>query len=499
MDLRVRTTSAPSHKDEALVLLLSPEENPSRVMEAAGSAQASTWEGLLERKAFEGKPGQVRVLTGTSRDRYPLVVVAGTGKPHDADVFRQAMASAVRQLRELRVASASVVLPTGRGSVYRTDTVAGAVAEGAITGLYRFQVHKKEKQPRPLEALTFLAPRGEAQKAEKGVARGRVVGEAVNFARDLGNEPGNRATPTYLAETALEIAGELGLDVTILEEEDMARLGMGALLGVSKGSAEPAKLIVLTYEPPRRKNPDTVAIVGKGLTFDAGGINIKPSPKMEDMKFDMCGGAAVLATMSALPRLNAPVRVVGLVPSSENLLGAAANKPGDILTAMNGTTIEIKNTDAEGRLILADALCYATAKLRPRPKAIIDLATLTGACVVALGDQRGGLLGNNEGLVDKLLDAGETSGDRLWRLPLDEGYKKQLESTYADISNLGSGPGAGTITAAAFLEKFVGKTAWAHLDIAGTAWTEKTGGYLTKGATGFGVRVLCQLLGSWRR
>jgi leucyl aminopeptidase len=497
MDLGVRTTSPTGHKDAALVLLLGPGDDPARVIAAAGDAQRSTWERLRDREVFAGKAGEVQVLGGKAGDRYPVVVVAGTGKVETAEAFRRSASVAVRTVRDLGITSASVVLPTGRGAIWRPEVVAAAATEGALMGLYRFEAHKSEKSPRTLDALTLLAPRGEGPKAERGMERGRVVGEAVCFARDLGNEPGNRATPTYLAETALEIAGEHGLGVEILEEEDMQRLGMGALLGVSRGSAEPAKLVILTYEPSRRAPTDTVAIVGKGLTFDAGGICIKPAPKMEDMKFDMCGGAAVLATMSALGRLGAPVRVVGLVPSSENLLGSAAYKPGDILQAMNGTTIEVKNTDAEGRLILADALCYATRKLRPRPKAVVDLATLTGACIVALGDQRGGLLGNDHALIDRVFDAGEASGDALWRLPLEDGYRKQLDSVYADVANLGA-HGAGAITAGAFLEKFVGKMSWAHLDIAGMAWTEKTAGYLSKGATGFGVRVLCQMLRSWR-
>jgi len=286
--------------------------------------------------------------------------------------------------------------------------------------------------------------------------------------------------------------------VRVFEEEEMRRMGMGALLGVAQGSREPAKLIVLTYEP-RSARADTVALVGKGLTFDSGGISIKPGAKMEDMKFDMCGGAAVLAAMQAAARLRVPVRVVGLVPSSENLPDGASYKPGDILKAMNGVTIEVRNTDAEGRLILADALSYATTKLRPRPKAIVDLATLTGACVIALGDQCAGLVSNDDDLAERVAAAGRAAGDPAWRLPLGEGYRKQMASPYADVSNLGATPGAGAITAAAFLEKFVGKVPWAHLDIAGVAWTDRKDGYLSKGGTGAGVRLLCRLLADWRR
>jgi leucyl aminopeptidase len=323
------------------------------------------------------------------------------------------------------------------------------------------------------------------------------VGEAVCLARDLGNEPGNVATPTFLAATARRIADENGLRLRVMEEPEMKKLGMGALLGVSQGSAEPAKLIILTYEPKGRRRRDTVALVGKGLTFDSGGISIKPGAKMEDMKFDMCGGAAVLGTMQAVARLQVPVRVVGLVPASENLPDAAAYKPGDVLKALNGVTIEIRNTDAEGRLIMADALAYATTKMRPRPKAVLDMATLTGACVVALGDQCAGLVSNDDRLAQRVFDAGEAAGDAVWRLPLKPGYGKQLASPYADTSNLGTG-GGGAITAGAFLEKFVGKVPWAHIDIAGMAWTEKADGYLLKGATGFGVALLSRMLADWK-
>jgi len=270
---------------------------------------------------------------------------------------------------------------------------------------------------------------------------------------------------------------------------------MGSLLAVSQGSREPAKLITLTYEPRKRSRGtiETIALVGKGLTFDSGGISLKPGAKMEDMKFDMCGGAAVLGAMRAIAQLEVGVRVVAVVPSSENMPDGGAYKPGDILKAMNGKTIEVRNTDAEGRLILADALSYATSKLRPRPKAVVDLATLTGACVVALGDQHAALVSNHDPLADQLLAASAESGDALWRMPLTDGYRKKLESPVADLSNLGS-PGAGTLTAAAFLENFTGRVPWAHLDIAGMAWTAKTTGFFSPGATGFGVRVIARFL-----
>ncbi len=316
--------------------------------------------------------------------------------------------------------------------------------------------------------------------------------------RDLGNEPGNVATPTFLAETAKRIAQTYGLKLKVFEKDEMASLGMGSLLGVAQGSVQPPKLIMLTYEPANARKADTVAIVGKGLTFDTGGISIKPAEKMEDMKFDMCGGAAVLGVMQAVARIGLPIRVVGLVPASENMPDAGAYKPGDILKASNGTTIEIVNTDAEGRLILADALAYATSKLDPKPKAVVDMATLTGACVVALGSACAGLVSNDDRLAKRLEVAGEASGDPVWRLPLKDRYRDQIKSVYADVKNSG-GREAGALTAAAFLEKFVGGVPWAHLDIAGMAWTDSNRGTLSRGGTGFGVRVVVRMLQAWGR
>jgi leucyl aminopeptidase len=333
----------------------------------------------------------------------------------------------------------------------------------------------------------------------RGVEEGSVLADSVLLVRDLGNEPGNVATPTFLAEKAKAIASAHGLKVQVLEEADMKALGMGALLGVAKGSEEPAKLIVLTYEPSRRGGRvPTVAVVGKGLTFDSGGISIKPAAQMEEMKFDMCGGAAVLGILQAVARLRVPLRVVGLVPASENLPDGASYKPGDVLRAMNGTTIEVVNTDAEGRLILADALAYATSRLRPRPDAVVDLATLTGACVVALGNARCGLVSNDDRLAERLERASEGSGDAVWRLPIEDAYRERIKSVYADIRN-SAGREAGALTAAAFLERFVGGVPWAHLDIAGTAWTDQAKGVHSKGATGFGVRVVVRMLQAFGR
>ena len=498
MQVRVETTSLGRHEDDAVVLLGTKGERLTKQVGSAGKGFKPAYAALVGRKVFTGGAGQVQVLHGGGDDRIPTLVLAGLGHAKEVteEVVRHAASGAARAARAAGASAVTFVLPQGSGAAFRPDRAAEAIVEGAYQGLYRFESYKGKKAEGSIDAITVLTSQDDERRAARGAKEGRILGDAVCFARTLGNEPGNTATPTFLAEQAEAIAEEVGLDARILDEDEMAQLGMGSLLGVSQGSAEPAKLIMLTYTPKRKGSIPTVAIVGKGLTFDTGGISIKPANKMEDMKFDMCGGAAVLGAMKAVGQLKPKVRVVGLVPSSENMPGAKAYKPGDILEAMNGVTIEVRNTDAEGRLILADAMAYATSKLKPKPKAIIDLATLTGACVVALGDQHGALISNDEKLAKRLLQASDASGDALWRMPINDGYRKQLDSPYADVSNLGT-PGAGTLTAAAFLEKFTGDVPWAHLDIAGMAWTDKNAGYHSRGATGFGVRVIAKALQAW--
>ena len=304
--------------------------------------------------------------------------------------------------------------------------------------------------------------------------------------RDLGNRPANECTPTYLAQQAREMAkGRSRLTVKVLSESDMKKLGMGSLLSVSSGSAEPAKLIIFEYRGADEKDAP-VALVGKGVTFDTGGISIKPSPAMDEMKYDMCGAASVFGTVKAIDEMALPINVVGLVPATENMPSGTATKPGDIVTSMSGQTIEILNTDAEGRLILCDALTYAD---RYNPKAVIDIATLTGACVVALGHHASGIMANDQDLANALLEAGEKTNDRAWQLPLWDEYQAQIESPFADMQNIG-GRGAGTVTAACFLSRFTKDYRWAHIDIAGTAWNHDK----NKGATGRPVSLLCQYL-----
>jgi len=500
MDLRLDTTPLARVADRAVLLFVAKGADATTDVKAVGKEFAGAYANLVAREVFTGGAGQVAVLHAEKGAKVETLVLLGLGEPKslDADGLRTAAADGARAARDAGAGSFTLVLPEGESAALETAAATETVVEGVRMGLYVFETYKKDKTKKSIEKAAILVAKAAEAAARKGLEEGTILSDAVLLVRDLGNEPGNVATPTFLATAARKIAEAHQLKLKVFERDEMAEMGMGSLLGVAQGSAQPPKLIVLTYEPSGVKKPDTVAVVGKGLTFDSGGISIKPAEKMEDMKFDMCGGAAVLGVLEAVARLKLPVRVVGLVPASENLPDAAAYKPGDILRASNGVTIEIVNTDAEGRLILADALAYATGKMEPRPKAVVDMATLTGACVVALGSACAGLVSNNDKLARRLEAAGEASGDHVWRLPLRERYREQIKSIYADAKNSG-GREAGALTAAAFLEKFVGDVPWAHLDIAGTAWTDSSKGTLSRGGTGFGVRVVVRMLQAWGR
>jgi leucyl aminopeptidase len=373
------------------------------------------------------------------------------------------------------------------------------MAEGALLGVYQYTEYKTTQPERVkiLDTFDVIVPDAAAvATGRKAFEHGRVLAEAVNYARTLASHPGNHATPSFLASEAERIAGENGLHCEVFDRQKMEDLKMGALLGVARGSLEPPRFILLRYDSGKAGAP-TVAIVGKGLTFDAGGISIKPAAKMEDMKFDMCGGAVILGVMSVVKALDVPVNVVAAVPSTENLPSGSAYKPGDILRSYSGKTIEIQNCDAEGRLILADALSYVVKNFNPA--AVVDLATLTGAVVIALGHYGAGLLSNDDALAHRIEAAAQTTGERLWRLPLWEEINEHLKSDYADLKNIADGSaGAGTIVGGAFLGNFVDKTPWAHIDIAGTAWWEKDRPYNPKGPSGYGVRLIAELLRAWK-
>ena len=446
---------------------------------------------LRTQREFSGKPNKTRLIHTLGKIPAERIVLVGLGKKRDLtrERIRQAAGAAVQALRSTGLKGFSTLLHLAGGDG-GTGFLRPAM-EGAALGGYTFIQYKTRTEDNGgFEEARLLFPPGIAvDDAGQEVTVAQAVCEAVLFARDLVAQPGNVATPTYLAEKAVEMSGRYGITCRVLEREEMERHAMEALLAVAKGSRQPPKFIVLEYLAAGEKTKPTV-LVGKGITFDSGGISLKPREGMEKMKTDMAGGAAVMGALMAAAALKLPVNLVGLVPAAENLPGGGACKPGDVVRSMAGRTIEIVNTDAEGRLILCDAIHYAQ---RYRPAALIDLATLTGACVVALGSFATGLMGNDEGLKRAVKRAAEASGERVWELPLWEEYGELMKSDIADLKNAG-GPEAGAISAGWFLQNFAGKTRWVHLDIAGTAWMDKDRPYQPKGATGVGVRLLVEYL-----
>jgi len=402
--------------------------------------------------------------------------------------LRQAGGSTVKALKGAGVTRAASVVHRVAGV---PPTSVADIAQGLSLGAYSFDNYKTKPDTTAAvaEIVSLFEPGADTADAERLLADDATICEAVSFARDLVSQPGNVATPLFLAEKALELSARLGIACTVLDRDEMERQGMGGILSVAKGSHQLPRFIVLDYRGGSADKRPTV-LVGKGVTFDSGGISLKPREGMERMKDDMAGAAAVMGAVMAVAGLRLPVNVIGLVPAAENLPGGGAYKPGDIVRTMSGQTVEIVNTDAEGRMILSDALFYAQ---RFKPAAVIDLATLTGACLVALGSAASGIMGNDTALVKLLRRAGEATGERLWELPLWDEYGEIMKSDVADLKNAG-GPHAGTITAAWFLQRFVGKSRWAHVDIAGTAWEEKGRPYQPKGATGVGVRLLVEYL-----
>ncbi len=448
---------------------------------------------LVSQGEIKGKLSEITVIHSLGKLPAARVVVAGLGKQAELtqDKVRGVVAETCRLLRKKGIDSvATIAQGAGIGGI-TLEGAARAIAEGALLGLYSFRRHiTKEAEHGEIKELTIVdADETKLPVLEQGSHKGRVLAEAANIARDMVNEPANYMTPADMAEKAKELAETYGLKLDVLEREQMQELRMGALLGVAQGSQQPPKFIVLRYEGNDTDGID-VALVGKGITFDSGGISIKPSAGMGDMKGDMAGGAAVMAAISAIAQLKPKVNVIVLVGATENLPGGSALKPADVLTAMSGKTIEVENTDAEGRLTLADALGYAK---KEGAKCIVDVATLTGAMTVALGTICTGAFANNQELVDKVIAAGAEAGEKIWQMPMYEEYKEQNKSDVADIKNTG-GRAAGSITAAQFVGEFAGDTPWVHLDIAGTSMTDKERTYLVKGATGVPVRTLVNLV-----
>ncbi len=466
-----------------------PEGDTAIVDKALGGAISQ----LVSQGEIKGKLNEITIIHSLGKLPAARVVVAGLGKQSQLtqDKVRGVVAETCRLLRQKGVESIATVLQGAGIAGITAEVAAQVITEGALLGLYSFRKHiTKEPEYGEVKRLTIIeADETRVNALEQGCHKGKVLAEATNLARDMVNEPANYMTPTHMAEAAKKLAETYGLEISILEREQMQEMAMGAILGVAQGSRQPPKFIVLRYKGDDSDTTD-LALLGKAITFDSGGISIKPSEKMEEMKGDMSGGAAVMAAMSAISQLKPKINVMAIIPATENLPDGSALKPGDILTAMGGKTIEIISTDAEGRLTLADALGYAR---QYEAKLIVDVATLTGSMRVALGDVCTGAFSNNQELADKVIAAGTEAGERIWQMPMYEEYKEQNKSDIADVKNVG-GRYAGSITAAQFLAEFVGDTPWVHLDIAGKEWSDKERNYLTKGATGAPVRTLVNLV-----
>jgi leucyl aminopeptidase len=448
---------------------------------------------LLQSKEFEGKANEVLLYHTQSSVPAKRLVLVGLGKKNDVtlETIRQAMGTAAKRVRQAKVGAFTVVLPTVTPAGMSSVEVAQAMVEGAILGSYQFTVYRTAAAEHAVEGMKILIPqKSQLKQVSEGVRRGVATAEATVFVRDLCNHPSNVLTPTRVAEEAKAIAKAEKISIKILEQKEMERLGMGALLGVARGSQEPPKFIILEYNGAKKKDERPVVLVGKTITFDTGGISLKPAENMEHMKADMTGGAEVLASIRAAARLKLPLRLISILPVAENMPGGRAMKPGDVVTTLSGKTVEVQNTDAEGRLILADGLAYA---MRYKPAALIDIATLTGACVVALGQFAIGMFGTDQTLKEQVRKSGQKAGERVWEMPLWEEYFEQLKSDVADMRNIG-GRGGGMITAALFLSKFVGDCPWVHLDIASTDWSERERAYVPKGPTAIGTRLLLQYL-----
>jgi len=498
LEFEVRSGDVCSIECDAIVVnLFEGVDKPGGATGTVDTALGGTITGLIGAGEIKGKLNEIHIIHSLGKIPARIVAVAGLGKKEDFDLdkVRNLMGEVIRVLKKHSCKTAASILHGAGAGGIEPAAAAQAIAEGCLLGSYRFVKHiTKNDENHEIEKFIVLE-RDEAKldSIRRGVQKGQILAESTVLARNMVNEPANHMTPGDMARVASEIASDHGLEITVMEREQMEKEGMGAVLGVAQGTHQPPKFIVLSYKGDTSSS-STVGFIGKGLTFDSGGISLKSQEFMSDMKGDMSGGAAVIAAISAIAGLKLKVNVTAIVPATENLPGGRALKPGDVIKASNGKTIEVVNTDAEGRLILADALSYAVkAGLSP----IIDLATLTGACHVALGDLWAGVFSNNQQLVEKLIEAGGRAGEHLWQLPLAEEYKEMNKSEIADIKNSGGRYG-GAITAALFLQEFVGEVPWVHMDIAGPFMSDKIKGILVKGATGFGVRTLVNFAANYR-
>jgi leucyl aminopeptidase len=488
MQVRISTDAAASVATGALVVPVFSDKQLDGVALEIDTLTGGALADVLASGEISGKPNELSLIHVKDAP-FKRVVLIGLGEREKFTPYALAKlaGTVVRSLGKRNVASLAFVLPAEAAS--NPFLAASAIAEGAIAATIDTTTYRTEPdKPVVADTVTIVAGNFDRAALDAGVNRGTILGEAINAARILALTPGNDMTPTHLAAGAKKFGAEAGLEVDVLDEARMEAKGMGSLLGVSRGSDEPATLSVMTYRGDP-SSTEVLALVGKGLTFDSGGISIKPAENMHEMKYDMSGGAGVIAAMYAIGKLKPKVNVIGLIPSSENLPGPRAMKPGDILRAMNGKTIEVINTDAEGRLILADALCYARELGATK---IVDCATLTGACVIALGHAASGVMSNNDAFANEFLALVGDVGERYWRLPLYDDFDRQIKSDIADLKNTGGRPG-GAETAGAFLKNFVADVPWIHLDIAGTAYLDAESSYLAKGPTGTPVRALVAL------
>ncbi len=487
MDFRVKAGPLEKLNADCLIAHVYGDKSLSAAAQTIDSLMDQAIAGVLALGDLTLKAGKCLWVTPPRQAPFPRVLLVCLGESPQRVTPKDLKACAASIGKELRGKSIKHAAWSIENHSEVSDQQFGLVlTEHLSRALYSYsQTKTRDVKPLTLKKFTFHSEQSSGDW-KKGVAAGQALGEGANFARQLGNLPGNICTPTYLAEQAMALAeGSKKLSVEILDEKQMKKLKMGALLSVSAGSDQPAKLIVMEYKGGAADDKPTV-LVGKGITFDTGGISIKPGPGMDEMKYDMCGAASVFGVMKTLQALNAPVNVVGVVAAAENMPSGGATKPGDVVTSMAGLTIEVLNTDAEGRLVLCDALTYVE---RFKPKAVIDIATLTGACVIALGNHATGLFANDQLLADELLAAGKAAQDPAWQMPLWEEYHKSLQSNFADLANIG-GREAGSVTAACFLSRFAESYKWAHLDIAGTAWHSGA----AKGASGRPVAMLLQYL-----
>ncbi|MCS6873322.1 MAG: leucyl aminopeptidase [Pyrinomonadaceae bacterium] len=478
--------------DSVAIAVFKDEKIKDGVLEALDKQTDGLVSSIFQSGEFTGEEGETTLLRvkseGKKKVRRFLLVGVGEKSEYNLPSVEIFAGTAARSFRKLKI-SDFALFPRFEGDELE---VASNAIQGVITGLFELDKYKTAKngEETRINSVTVAIEGANKKRIEEGIERGKVIGESINFTRELANEPPNILTPTEMAKRAEVMAKAVGLKCEILDKEDMQRLGMGSFLSVAAGSHEPPKMIILKYEPKKSKKGEMLAFVGKGITFDTGGISLKPAEGMEAMKYDMTGGGTVLGIMRAIALLKPSVPVLGVVAATENMPGGKATRPSDVVKAMNGKTIEILNTDAEGRLILADAVAYAEKQGATH---IVDIATLTGAVIIALGNINTGIMGNDQDFIDQIIQCGKETGEKFWQLPIGKEYSKMIKSDIADIKNIGPARKAGTIIGAVFIQEFVDKAKWAHLDIAGTAWADEPSPHRSKGPTGVAIKTLIKL------